>query len=533
MDFDDIRLAQFEQLKQDWVKLCSTSSAGICALANAHRKRDDCLLRSMHCGSFNFSFRLHWDDGGEDWLIRFPLPGKSMFLDEKVRREAVLMKYLAQNTQIPVPRVISYGASDDNPTGLGPFILMTWVEGRKMSEVLRKHSADTKEDVLDPDIDPQTLQILYEQMAEIMVELWNLDFTCIGSLGYDEAGGTWSIDGRPLTLEMNELIRTCGLPNDCIPNRTYRSSTDYIFSLLELQSTHLERQRNSVYDSVDCREKYACRHLIKAVALNFVSRTDNYGPFKLFSDDLCPGNVLVDEHYKVTGVIDWEFCYAAPSQLAGSVPWWLLLQRPHRLIIELGTDAFFEAYLPKAEIFLQAVELKEKAKGIFSAEGGLSARMRQSLQSKSTWFTLACRMVSSVDLLYWDLLDEFCWGPRSSVAERVHSFTTKPAMHRDREKLVRHKIQQLREYYAELGEGTTVDYEEDTFRKPELQAKSRPDSTTQETKGLAFLLAPFTALHKTLPRNNLQGKLVVASSISLLSLVLALAISTSGRRARR
>jgi hypothetical protein len=104
-----------------------------------------------------------------------------------------------------------------------------------------------------------------------------------------------------------------------------------------------------------------------------------------------------------------------------------------------------------------------------------------------------------------------------------------------REKLVRIKIQQLRDYYTELGEDTTVDYEEDTFRNPELQSKRRPHSTTQEIGGLAFLLVPFTALRKTWTQNSLHGKLVTASSISLLSLTLltlALAISTFSGRTR-
>ncbi|KAJ5096309.1 hypothetical protein NUU61_005665 [Penicillium alfredii] len=129
MDFDDISLDEFDKLKQDW---------GICEPTSRYRHRDDCLLHSMHCGSFNFSFRLYWDDGAEDWLIRFPLPGKSMILDEKVCREALLMQYVANNTSIPVPRVIAYGAASENPTGLGSFLIMTWIEGKKMSDLLRK-----------------------------------------------------------------------------------------------------------------------------------------------------------------------------------------------------------------------------------------------------------------------------------------------------------------------------------------------------------------------------------------------------------
>lgn len=222
-----------------------------------------------------------------------------MILDEKIQREATLMQYIAKNTSIPVPRVIAHGRACDNPTGLGPFIIMTWVEGKKMSDVLRKGDTDPKDVILDPEIDQPTLHTLYDQMAEILLELWNLDFEAIGSVVLDEQAGTHSIAARPLTIEMNELVRTCGLKESLFEDRVYHSTADYIASLLELQSKHLEQQRNSIYDSSDCREKYTCRHLMKAVALNFIDRATNYGPFKLFCDDLWPGNVLVDDTLQV------------------------------------------------------------------------------------------------------------------------------------------------------------------------------------------------------------------------------------------
>ncbi|PLB48360.1 hypothetical protein P170DRAFT_456904 [Aspergillus steynii IBT 23096] len=464
MDFDDLNLAAVDNLRLEWIKLASNSSAGICDLANRYRQRDDCKLCSMHCGSFNFSFRLSWEDEGEDWLLRFPLPGKSMFLDEKVRSEALLMKFIARETNIPVPRIIASGTGDENPTGLGPFIIMTWIDGKKMSDVLRQSDLPDKQDVLDLAIGPETLETLYGEMAEVLLELWKLDFDKIGSIGEDSMNGKPIVDGRPLTRELNELIRISGL-KDCTPRRVYHTSVDYITSLLTLQSVHLDQQRNSVYDSKDCREKYACRQLMKAIALNFIPQ-DDCGPFKLFCDDLCPGNVLVDDSLRIVGVIDWEFSYAAPSQFAASIPWWLLLRRPHSLVNQYGPDAFFESFLPKATIFLEALEKREEIQGLTGQDCRLSARMRQSIEDKSAWFTLASHMVASVDLLYWDLLDEYCWGPRSSIAQRVHAVTTSPEMHKRREDFVHSKVQQLREYNQELGNDINVSYEPEPPLKP-------------------------------------------------------------------
>ncbi|KAL4957743.1 hypothetical protein BDW69DRAFT_200067 [Aspergillus filifer] len=336
MDFDDISLSAYEELQREWFKPCSLSNPGICQLADRHRQRDDCLLRSMHCGSFNFSIRLHWDDGGEDWVIRSPMLGKSMVLDEKVHREAMLMKYIAKETDIPVPKVICHGKAADNLTDLGTLIIMTWVEGKKLSD-----------------------------MPDILVSLWSLEFDRIGSIREDGQHGKLVINGRPLIQEENELIR-------------FR----HLYSvLLELQSTQLKQQRNSV-------------------------------------------NVLVNDSLEVVAVIDWEFCYAAPLQFAANY-----------IVDDLGPRSFFDAFLPKVDIFLQALKEREEARGLSKQDKDtrLSALMRRSIEDRSAWFMLACRKVASVDLIYWDMLDECCWGPRSSMAERSHAFTGTGELHKGRE----------------------------------------------------------------------------------------------------
>ncbi|KAL4935624.1 hypothetical protein BDV06DRAFT_124335 [Aspergillus oleicola] len=293
-------------------------------------------------------------------------------------------------------------------------------------------------------------------MAEVLLELWKLDFDKIGCLG-KEVNGQIAVTGRPLTRELNELIRVSGLSSDCTPQRAYYTPTEYIASLLQLQSTQLEKQRNSVYNSQGCREKYTCRYLMKAIGPSFIPSED-HGPFKLFCDDFHPGNVLVDDSLRIVGVLDWEFSYAAPSQFASAIPWWLLLQRPDSLVDDVGSATFLKTFLPKAAIFIEALEERETARGLDN-HGQLSVRMRQSIEDRSVWFTLACHMVSSVDLLYWNLLDEYCWGPRTCIADRVHSITTTPKLHKGREDLVCSKIKRLQDYYQELSEEHDVEYE--------------------------------------------------------------------------
>lgn len=58
----------------------------------------------------------------------FRAPEEMMFPEEKVRNEVAVMTFLKKNTNIPVPGIIHYGMGDESPAGLGPFILMEYVE---------------------------------------------------------------------------------------------------------------------------------------------------------------------------------------------------------------------------------------------------------------------------------------------------------------------------------------------------------------------------------------------------------------------
>lgn len=150
---------------------------------------------------------------------------------------------------------------------------------------------------------------------------------------------------------MNETVRCSRLSENCFPSRVYSSSTDYLLQLAELHFLHLLKKRNNVFDAADRRGKYTCRHLFQAIALHFICRRENIGPFKLTCDDLSPGNILVDDHLYFVAIIDWEFCYAVPVQFSTSPPWWLLLRKPADWLAKEGPVSFLDHYIPKLEPF--------------------------------------------------------------------------------------------------------------------------------------------------------------------------------------
>jgi hypothetical protein len=139
-------------------------------------------------------------------------------MDEKITNEAYAMKYLSQNTTIPLPRVISWGLIKDSSQQLGPFIIMDFIEGTRLSTILKQPAEDDQEDVvLNPDIDNTTFNIIYDQVADYMIQLSELNLPAIGAISEDSVLSTWSVTERPLTYNMNELATVSGCSNGEYP----------------------------------------------------------------------------------------------------------------------------------------------------------------------------------------------------------------------------------------------------------------------------------------------------------------------------
>lgn len=351
-------------------------------------------------GSFNFSFRFKFSDGGPDAIIRFPKPGHiaTTLRDEKVANEVQFMEFLSQNTTIPVPHVHSWGFTSESPQQFGPFIIMDYVEGTLLSTILKQPTKSDQEDIfLDPNIDNSILNKIYHQIAEFLLQLSRLSFTRIGAISKD--GDTWSVTKRPLTYNMNELATVAGYPDDLFPTSTFDRASDYLKSVASEHLTHLGTQRNLAGDPEIAQARFIARH-------RFVNLIPKYcindaGPFIPFCDDLRPSNMLVHpETLQITAVLDFEFTNAMPAQFTYDPPWWLLLSPPEVWLDRGSMEEFQDLYEPRMEQFLRMLELVE------GTEPRLSTCMRDSWKSGRFWFDYAARKSFELDVIYWAALHD-------------------------------------------------------------------------------------------------------------------------------
>ncbi|KAL2417785.1 hypothetical protein ABEF95_000272 [Exophiala dermatitidis] len=411
-------------------------------------------------GSFNFSFRVNFNDG-QNVIIRFPKPGHTTFREEKVRNEVRVMEYLRQNTTIPIPRVHSWGLTNESPQQLGPFIIMDFIEGIHLSTILGQ--PDEPELVLDPNIDNALLDKVYRQIAGYMLQLSHLRFSQIGAISKDNNSNTWRVTARPLTYNMNELATVTGSPEDQFPTEPFDRASNYFKSVAKEHLTHLWTQRNIADSPEVARGRFIARHRMLDLIPKYCVDDADAGPFIPFCDDFRPSNMLVDpETFRITAVFDFEFTNAMPAQFAYDPPWWLLLSGPEVWFDRCAGEEFVSLYKPRMEQFLRAleqVEVEENCKcngAVLPAIGhqqqqhqpeepslssSLAARMRESWESGRFWFNYAMRKSFDLDVVYWTALRQH------DDDDKVAALETE--MRSEMEKFIKTKMEQFKVYEEE------------------------------------------------------------------------------------
>ncbi|KAK0111011.1 hypothetical protein ONS95_001391 [Cadophora gregata] len=359
-------------------------------------------------GSFNLSMAMKKSQTKERVLIRFPFLGKvyELWREKKVQNEVMAMKYLSEHTSIPLPRVYSWGLTEESPQQLGPFMIEEFMEGENLGDILKKPTENEADPaILDPDIDEAKLNIVYEQIAGFLLQLSRLEFPRIGAISQNDVSGEWTVTEPPLTYDMNEVVGFAGFPTDYFTAMsTFSCSSDYFAARAHCLQEHLETQRNIAFEDCDITwNRYVARCCFDKLIPTH-GTIDDSGPFRIFCDDLRPSNMLVDpETMRITALLDFEFTNAMPAQFAYDLPWWLILQQPGIEVSE-GKQKFLDLFEPRKEQFLCAMERVEARTTMPAGELRLSARMRESWDSGRFWFNLASRSSFDVDQIYWEML---------------------------------------------------------------------------------------------------------------------------------
>ncbi|KAI9803260.1 MAG: hypothetical protein M1825_002051 [Sarcosagium campestre] len=229
-------------------------------------------------GTYNVVVELCFSDS-ERWVARIRLPNEAEDddIETTILSEVATMNLVASNTTIPIPRVFGFDISGANQFGYR-YILM---------ESLPGHVPESR---FSESIPESHWEKVADQLADIYHQLSNLRFDRIGRI-YRE----------PATGEGTQF-------NPFAESGPFTTSLDYFYD-------HRSRQSQMIKAAHPDDEQWATAAWILEQALpSMISEAHMRGPFPLCHMDLHYNNVLIDDAFNITGVVDWSDAQTAPVE---------------------------------------------------------------------------------------------------------------------------------------------------------------------------------------------------------------------------
>lgn len=307
--------------------------------------------------------------------------------------EIEVMSLIHEKTTIPVPHIKAWGLAASNPLGLGPFIIMDFIDGVSLNGLLKNPNAEPATRLIKEDISDGDIEFIYRQFANFLLQLFKLDFDRIGSLLSPKT--KFSAPIRPLTYKVHNIMQTGGVDTFGDRSEGFSTTTEYFHSVVGQDWEQLLHQPNSIAGEWDGRAKYASLSVLKSLIPDYVDKKYDHGPFKLICDDLGLANMIVKskEDLAIVGMVDLEWSYIGPAQLFGSAPWWLLQDRLNNWDTSLDKESpeIIARFFKYLEIFKRVLE-EEDEKMPGNQEKELSNPVKRSEVSGVMWLhmVLSC-----------------------------------------------------------------------------------------------------------------------------------------------
>jgi isoamyl acetate esterase len=241
-------------------------------------------------GWYNIVFNVEFEDGA-CWIARVRREpeaeedlGSESERTKQLESEVYTMAYVKANSTIPVPTVYDFKAQRDPVIGCR-FILMEVLPGHPGKDRLRHF------------IPPEHRIKTYTQLADIKIQLSRLRFSKIGRL-------TGTGFGADLEFTIDAFQ-----PHGCLYPRTSGPCES------ALEYYHASRRLDLEKAFEGEREDLCIGAWLRVQAVpSIVQPQFNHGPFPLHHPDIGFDNLLFDDDYNITGVIDWTDTAVLPIE---------------------------------------------------------------------------------------------------------------------------------------------------------------------------------------------------------------------------
>jgi hypothetical protein len=220
------------------------------------------------------------------WLARIPY--RTFDSNERISllSEIATMRAIRERTKIPVSHIYAFNMSAEQPFGY-PYVLMEYLGGRSLDIGIATS------------VPPEHHEKVANQLANVFAELQKLTFDRIGRLWCGE--------------NVDEPLEIVAMGWHCTPG-PLDTSLEYLYNQQQEQNREIMTLHPGDPDWLT-----ACWVLKTAIA-RVVIEDRIRGPFPLCHLDLHFGNMLFDNDFNLTGIIDWSNAQAAPLEQLSVCP---------------------------------------------------------------------------------------------------------------------------------------------------------------------------------------------------------------------
>ncbi|KFY40006.1 hypothetical protein V495_05645 [Pseudogymnoascus sp. VKM F-4514 (FW-929)] len=249
-------------------------------------------------------------DIGPDLILRINLPLEPR---HKTLSEVATIEWVHKNTNIPVPKIIHYDASNHNPIGF-EYILMTKLPGKPLTdEVWKSISFPAKEELI-------------KRLAELSASLYKKQFRGIGSL--------YSAFPAKIGPVLDSKFFWHDNINLDVPRGPFSSAREWYHATLKLKQqaalSTIAGLRDAVVDAYDKIDQVLVQSTLQVISrvrplIDKILPVGSLGgdeaePSMLFHESLNWYNILVDDRGALTGILDWQCTPVVPVWSACTLP---------------------------------------------------------------------------------------------------------------------------------------------------------------------------------------------------------------------
>jgi aminoglycoside phosphotransferase len=250
-------------------------------------------LTRLASGRQNVIFEISFSNGTY-WVVRVSL---TQDVEEQMLSEVATINLLLEKTSIPVPSVLGSNCHNENQFGF-PYMFMSALPGRTLEKTFALSV-------------PEKYQ---RKVAGQLARYWHE----LSQVTFDQIGRIWGGPGA------DEDLRIISLPSfgaqDCAPGLyaigPFKTSGAYFSGIRKGMNDLLRAQHRDAWPQWSA----PCQALTDVIPSLTIAPRRRSARFPLAHIDFHYGNVLLDDDYNVTGIIDWTNAHTVPVEVFAAWP---------------------------------------------------------------------------------------------------------------------------------------------------------------------------------------------------------------------